>query len=64
MSEEIIIAIIGAGGVVLAAIIGGIFSFLKRNKDNGSILKIKQSQKGNNNIQIGQQNNNGDIKNG
>lgn len=61
MSEEIIIAIIGAGGVVLAAIIGGIFSFLKRNKDNGSILKIKQSQKGNNNIQIGQQNNNGDI---
>ena len=45
MSEEIVIAIIGACGVVLAALIGGIFSIVKNNKDSKSNTKIRQKQK-------------------
>lgn len=65
MSEGIIIAIIGSAGVVLAAIIGGIFAVINRNKDTESTTRLKLIQKGNNNFQIGQQRNdtNGDKKN-
>lgn len=63
MTEGIIIAIIGAAGVILAAIIG----LLKKNNNTGKTIKIKQKQgicnKGN---QTGIQNNyiSGDDKKG
>lgn len=57
MSEEIIIAIISAIGVVLAALIGGIFSVVKNNRDSKNNTKIKQNQKGKYNTQVGIQNN-------
>ena len=57
MEKEIIVAIISAIAVVLAAIITGIFSkFSKKRKGTN----ISQKQKGQNNMQIGIQNN---IKN-
>ena len=59
MSEAIIIAIIGACGVVLAALIGGIFSIVKNNKDSKRNTKIRQKQKGKYNTQVGIQNNYG-----
>jgi len=40
MTEGIIIAIIGAAGVVLAAIIG----LFKKSNDTGKNIKIKQKQ--------------------
>ena len=46
MSKEIIAALIGATAVIVAALIG----LLKKDKPT---YKIKQSTKGNNNIQIG-----------
>ncbi len=55
MTEGIIIAIIGAGGAIVAALIAGIFTLLKNNKDSKSSVKIKQ--KGRNSTNIGQQNN-------
>ena len=62
MTEGIIIAIIGAAGVVLAAII----ALFKKESKNEDTTTINQRQSGKNNIQIGQQNNytNGDGKNG
>ena len=57
MSEGIIIAIIGAAGVVLAALIGGVFSVVKNNKDSKNNTKIRQKQKGKFNTQVGIQNN-------
>lgn len=54
MSEGIIIAIIGAVGVALAAIITGLFSLLKKENIN---KKTTINQKGKNNTQIGIQNN-------
>jgi len=54
MTEGIIIAIIGAAGVVLAAIIG----LFKKSNDTGKNIKIKQKQWiGNKGTQIGIQNN-------
>ena len=61
MKTEIIVAIIGAIAVILGAIIAGIFSIManrKKKQSNGNI-DIKQKQNGNNNIQIGVQNNYG-----
>ena len=55
MTEGIIIAIIGAGGAIVAALIAGIFTVIKSSKESKSSVKIKQ--KGRNNTQIGQQNN-------
>ena len=57
MSEAIIIAIISASGVVLAALIGGIFSVVKNKKDSKSNTQIRQKQKGKYNTQVGIQNN-------
>lgn len=61
MEKEIIVAIISASGVVLAALIAGVFSLVKRNKENENTnINIKQKQtlfnKGN---QVGIQNNYG-----
>jgi hypothetical protein len=68
MTEGIIIAIIGAAGAVLAAVIG----LLKKNSNTGKNINIKQKQGiGNKGTQIGIQNNyvscestNGEEKNG
>ncbi|MBQ8885062.1 MAG: hypothetical protein IJY62_01630 [Clostridia bacterium] len=46
MEKEIIVAIITASGGILAAIIAGIFSLLKKSKEKDS-----QKIQGNNNIQ-------------
>ena len=57
METEIIVALIGASGVVLAAVIGGIFALLKKD---GLVKKTKINQKqgiGNQGTQIGIQNN-------
>lgn len=56
MTEGVIIALIGAGGAIVAALIGGIFAIIKNGKKSSGSTSIKQKQKGNNNIQIGQQN--------
>ena len=56
MTEGVIIALIGAGGTIVAALIGGIFVVIKNGKKANGSTSIKQKQKGNNNIQIGQQN--------
>ena len=54
MSEEIIIAIIGAAGVILAAVIG----LLKKSNTAEKNINIKQKQGiGNKGTQIGIQNN-------
>ena len=60
MDITIIVAIISASGTIVAVIIKGIFSVLKKNKNSST--KIEQKQKGNNNIQIGIQNNYGGKK--
>lgn len=59
MSENVVIAIIGASGAVLAAIIAGFFSLTKHSqaKEFDKKVKIHQSARGNNNTQIGIQNN-------
>ena len=51
MSTEVVVAIIAGSATVLAAITTGIFELIKKNKDKN--IKIKQKQKGSNNIQIG-----------
>ena len=51
MSTELLVAIIAGSTTVLATIIKGIFEFIKKSKDKN--IKIKQNQKGSNNIQIG-----------
>ena len=56
MDTEIIVAIIAAGGVVLAAIITGIFNLLKKDSSSPNGTNVRQSQKGKNNTQIGIQN--------
>lgn len=56
MTEGIVIALIGAIGAVLAAVIAGVFSLLKKGKLPNS-TKIKQKQNGKSNMQIGIQNN-------
>lgn len=56
MTEGIIVALIGAGGAIVAALIGGIFVILKNGKKANENISIKQKQRGSNNIQIGQQN--------
>ena len=56
METEIIVALIGVGGAIVAAIIGGIFGLFKKD---GSISKTKINQKqgiGNQGTQIGIQN--------
>lgn len=57
MESEVIVAIIGAVAVVVAAIITGIFTMRKTNKNSKSGEQITQKQKGKNNTQIGVQNN-------
>ena len=43
MEKEIIVAIISASGVVLAALIAGVFSLVKRSKENENTnINIKQ----------------------
>lgn len=60
MNTEIIVAIIGASGVVIAALIAGIFSLISKEKNKkSSNIKLKQKQSGRNNTQIGIQNNYG-----
>ena len=45
MEKEIIVAIISASGVVLAALIAGVFSLVKRSKENENTnINIKQKQ--------------------
>lgn len=56
MNENIIIAIIGASGVVIAALITGLLNLFKKDDKNQNNTKIKQFQKGQNNTQIGIQN--------
>lgn len=56
MSENIIVALIGAGAVIIAAIITLIGNLKKKNVSEKR-TKIKQSAKGNSNVQIGIQNN-------
>ena len=57
MDVEIIVAIIGAIGVIGAAIITAISSLLKNNEEvDGKNVKIKQKLKGKNNTQIAIQN--------
>lgn len=64
MDKEIIVEIIGAAAVVLAALIGGIFSLINKGKSKESRqIQIKQKQSGRNNTQIGIQNNYGDDRN-
>lgn len=58
MSEGIIIAIIGAGATIGAAIIAKIATSKKNTGNAENSISIKQKQKGNNNTQIGTQNNN------
>ena len=60
MDTTIIVAIISASGAIIAVIIKGIFSIVKKNKNSSA--KIEQKQKGNNNIQIGIQKNYGGKK--
>ena len=48
MSDTIIAAIIGAGAVIFAAVIGLIAKSISKNK-----TIVKQVQKGNNNKQVG-----------
>ena len=59
MEKEIIVAIISASAVVVAALIAGVFSLVKKSNENqSSNLKIKQRQGiGNKGNQIGIQNN-------
>ena len=57
MSEEIIIAIIGAVAVIAAAVITGVFSLKKKTEKTKCDTSIQQTQNGNNNTQIGVQNN-------
>ena len=57
MNNEIIVAIIAAIGVVVAAVVTGIFSLIKKDASTSSTYNIKQSQKGKDNTQIGIQNN-------
>ena len=56
MENEILVAIIAAGGVVLAAIIAGVFNLLKKDSASSNGTNIHQSQKGRNSTQIGVQN--------
>ena len=62
MDKEILVAIISASAVVLAALIAGVFSLVKRGKENKSTnISIKQKQTFfNKGDQIGIQNNYGD----
>ena len=57
MSEDILIAIIGAGAVILAAIITGLFGLTKTKARHKNKKSNIQKIKGNNNTQIGVQNN-------
>lgn len=60
MNTEIIVAIIGASAVIFAAVITGIFSFFSKVKDKeSSKIRLTQKQYGENNTQIGIQNNYG-----
>ena len=61
MEKEIIVAIISASAVVLAAIITGVFAMIGKNKKH---TNISQKQKGQNNVQIGIQNNISGMRNG
>ncbi len=57
MSEDIIVAIISATAVIAAAVIAGVFSLKKRDGKPDRGTSIQQTQKGDNNTQIGVQNN-------
>ena len=61
LAIEIKVAIISACGLVLVAIVNGIFSLLgsskKKNKDETRTTTITQTTTGNNNTVIGVQNN-------
>ena len=46
MSEGIVIAIIGAIGIILSAIIAGVFSLLKKDSNSKDKTVIEQKQKG------------------
>ena len=61
MEKEIIVAIISASAVILAAIITGVFAMIGKNKKH---TNISQKQKGQNNVQIGIQNNISGMRNG
>ena len=61
MEKDIIVAIISASAVVLAAIITGVFAMIGKNKKH---TNISQQQKGQNNVQIGIQNNISGMRNG
>lgn len=55
MSEEMKIALISAGAIIIAAIITPIISALFKKTAGGNDNSVNLKQKGNNNIQIGKQ---------
>ncbi len=62
MSQQITIAIIGAGATVVVAIIGGIFTIISKKKSSYSenqptTINQTQNNTGDGNVQIGIQNN-------
>lgn len=63
MSENIIVAFIGAGAVIVAAIVA-LIGKCKRNSELEGKTTIKQSVKGNYSVQIGIQNNSSNDKEG
>lgn len=60
MNTEIIVAIIGAGAAIIAALIAGIFALIAKTKNKKPTdIKLRQKQSGTGNTQIGIQNNYG-----
>ncbi len=59
MDKEIVVAIIGTAAVILGTVITGIFSLASKPKQsqNSNNVEVKQTQNGQNNTQIGVQNN-------
>ena len=64
MSENIIVAFIGASAVIIAAIVALIGNLGKKKSKSEGKTTIKQSVKGNSNVQIGIQNNSSNEKGG
>lgn len=64
MRENIIVALIGAGAVIIAAIVSLLGNLSKKKSLSGEKTIIKQSVKGNSNVQIGIQNNSSNDKGG
>lgn len=63
MSENVIVALIGASAMIIAAVIALIGNLCEKEKAKRNV-KIKQSVRGNSNVQIGIQNNSSNNKEG